>query len=660
MRDIERPVVPPRLALLGYSPEDAARVKATVIERSLAEDPFEVDGPALLERLHRHGLDVLLVDDKTGGYSAELALKLLTDLGSEVPVVVWAENLSETRAGALLRAGASEALCWAQKDRLAPRVTALWREGRARSMRRNTEAALAGAAECQKALMASAPVVLFGVRKTDLTRTWTRGDVEGLTGFPAERFLDDGEFWFSRLHPDSREAVRLARLSFKERDSLGFEFQWMHADGQYRWFFERIFDCRKPGKGETVGTWLDITAAKLLEAEFLQAQKMEPLGRLAGGVVHDLNNLLMVVMGSCEILTEQDVPADWRPELEQISQCAERAGKLVTRLLSFSRRPAEPPQLVDPNPLIRDLQKMLSRLIGDDIRLVTALEPDPGFIRVDAGQLEQVLLNLAVNARDAMPKGGQLTVETGRVPAMPGGSANDIPAVVISVRDTGMGMDGEVKRRLFEPFFTTKPRGRGTGLGLATVRQLVESAGGRVLVESHVGLGTSVMLCFPAAGVSSTAGTPAPESAETSLEGLEGRETILLVEDEESVRSLAHRLLSRLGYDVLVAKEPGEALLMAEASQRPIKLLLSDLVMPQMRGSQLAERVKKMRPEVKVLLMSAHHENEPERLDPATLAHPLLAKPFRPYDLARGVRRVLDGPPRAESPGEDPVLKKAV
>jgi PAS domain S-box-containing protein len=351
--------------------------------------------------------------------------------------------------------------------------------------------------------MRSIPTVSFGARAGDLVRTWVAGHVEKLTGYPVDKFIGDSEFWYSRLHPDNRESARLARLSLREKGSKRLEYRWMHADGSYRWFLEQAALVRgAKDPGEVVGTWTDVSDRKSLEEQFLQAQKMEPLGRLAGGMVHDLNNLLTVVTGYCEmILADFKEGAPLREELDQINGCARRATQLVGRLLAFSRRQADPPRLVDPNALIQDLQKMLARLIGDDITLVTALEPGVGKIRVDAGQLEQILLNLAVNARDAMPHGGQLTIETAAVSHIPGpphSKTKPGPGVLISVRDTGVGMDRETQRRLFEPFFTTKPRGQGTGLGLSISLGIVKEHEGEIRVESRPGAGAEFRFLFPA------------------------------------------------------------------------------------------------------------------------------------------------------------------
>ena len=640
------PDAPFRIGLAGYLTGEVSRVRATLVEQGLPGETAAVtEGPGLLEALTRDTLDLLLVDDGPGRATPESVLRQLRETGRNVPVLVWAENVSEVRAVSLLRAGAGDVLSWAQKGRLAPRAQALVHEARNHRRRSRAEALLESTLQRQDLLMRSIPTVSFGARAGDLVRTWVAGHVERLTGYPADKFIGDSEFWYSRLHPDNRESARLARLSLREKGSMRLEYRWMHADGSYRWFLEQAALVRgAKDPGEVVGTWTDVSDRKSLEEQFLQAQKMEPLGRLAGGMVHDLNNLLTVVTGYCEmILADFKEGAPLREELDQINGCARRATQLVGRLLAFSRRQADPPRLVDPNALIQDLQKMLARLIGDDITLVTALEPGVGKIRVDAGQMEQILLNLAVNARDAMPHGGQLTIETAAVSHIPGpphSKTKPGPGVLISVRDTGVGMDRETQRRLFEPFFTTKPRGQGTGLGLTTVRALVERSGGHIEIVSHLGLGTGIQLVFPAVW---EAAADAPPAAENIDRGPAGNETILLVEDDESVRDLSHRLLSRLGYNVLVAKDPGEAILIAENTPRPIQLLLTDLIMPRMRGSQLAERLAKIRPDLKILFMSAHRDHEPPRKDMPALDHPLLLKPFRPAELAQRVRELLDG-----------------
>src|SRR5436309_1044541 len=356
--------------------------------------------------------------------------------------------------------------------------------------------------------------------------------------------------------------------------------------------------------------------------------------RQAGGIAHDFNNVLTAVLGSIELLLLDEPPGrPHREELDIIRDAATRAKDLIRQLLAFSARQVLQPAVVDLNRLVRDVAKMLRRLIGEDIKLETLLAPELGAVRVDAGQMEQVLVNLAVNARDAMPEGGRLTIKTDNVDA--GGSQ-----VLLHVSDSGVGMDEEVQAHLFEPFFTTKPRGKGSGLGLATVYGIVRQSGGHIAVDSAPGRGATFRVYLPRVEAPlDPTDRPRPVTAPAA-----GSETILLVEDEHLVRLLARKVLERAGYRVLVAAGGAEALDLAERYAGPIHLLLTDVVMPEMSGRELAHRLASLRPDARVLYMSGYADEAIAQhgvLDPGTA---FLQKPFTPDGLARKVREVLDQP----------------
>lgn len=372
---------------------------------------------------------------------------------------------------------------------------------------------------------------------------------------------------------------------------------------------------------------------------------MEAVGRLAGGVAHDFNNLLTAISGHAQILLE-DLPADdpARADIEEISRAADRAADLTRQLLAFSRKQMLRPQVLDPNALIGEIQKMLRRLIGEDIELITRLAPDLGAVRADPGQLEQVIMNLAVNARDAMPTGGRLLIETRNVelgeddarrlaPLQPG------PHVVLIVSDTGAGMDESTRERIFEPFFTTKEKGKGTGLGLSTVYGIVQQSGGHIWVYSEPGQGTTFKIYLPRVDARPEA-APAPSDADGAHNG---REVVLLVEDEDAVRSLARRILEKRGYTVLTARTGPEALRIAERHDGPIHLILTDVVMPEMSGRELAERIAPTRPDARTLFMSGYTEDDVLRRGVLNEGAAFLEKPFTPSALAQKVREVLDG-----------------
>jgi PAS domain S-box-containing protein len=391
----------------------------------------------------------------------------------------------------------------------------------------------------------------------------------------------------------------------------------------------------------------DLTAVRRLEDQLRHAQKLEAVGRLAGGVAHDFNNLLTVIMGHVQLLQEPlglDDPT--RRHIGVIQSTADQAAALTRQLLAFSRKQVLQPKIVDPNAIVEAMKPMLRHLLGEDIALVTVLAPALGRVKADPGQLQQVLMNLAVNARDAMPHGGRLTIETSDVDldeafARPHVGVDAGAHVLVSVTDTGAGMDAETRLHLFEPFFTTKAPGKGTGLGLATVYGIVQQSGGHVAVESEPGRGATFRIYLPRVEVAVEA--PRPEPAR--IEPARGSETVLLVEDEEAVRRLAGEVLRTRGYAVLEARHPGEALLLGERHPGPIQLLVTDVVMPQMGGRELAERLRTARPELRVIYMSGYTGDVAVLREVAETGERLLAKPFRPDDLVARVRAILDGQP---------------
>jgi PAS domain S-box-containing protein len=391
---------------------------------------------------------------------------------------------------------------------------------------------------------------------------------------------------------------------------------------------------------------LDLTEFKQLEAQLIQAQKMEAVGRLAGGVAHDFNNLLTIINGYAELvlgLLAEEAPG--RDEIEEIHGAGLRAAALTSQLLAFSRRQILQPQVLEVNAVISNLEKMLGRLIGEDVELNLVLDPEVGCIHIDPGQLEQVVLNLAVNARDAMPEGGSLTLRTEAVKrvdraATDGSGPAGCPQVVLAISDTGVGMDQEVMQKIFEPFFTTKEKDRGTGLGLSTVFEIVKQGGGHIEAFSELGQGTTFKVLFPRVAESNgdlRRRRPARAASPT------GTETILLVEDDTVVRNLAARILKRSGHKVLTARSGWEALEVCSRHEGPIHLLLSDVVMPQISGPELAKMVTAVRKDIKVLFMSGYTDDAIGHHGALQPGVNLLSKPFSPEDLVKNVRRVLDG-----------------
>jgi PAS domain S-box-containing protein len=394
-----------------------------------------------------------------------------------------------------------------------------------------------------------------------------------------------------------------------------------------------------------IGVKLDVTREAQLQAQLLQAQKMESIGRLAGGVAHDFNNLLTVINGYSDMALA-DLPSDQplRGYLEEIRAAGERAAGLTRQLLAFSRKQILLPEVLNLNHVLENMQSMLRRLVGEDIEVRLALSPHDSTVRADLHQLEQVILNLSVNARDAMPRGGRLLIETGLVMRdgeYPVSHPDAKPGryVVLTVSDTGVGMDRETQERIFEPFFTSKGIGQGTGLGLAMVQGIVAQSGGYIDVYSELGHGTTFKIGLPEVGEGQAERSEAPGAL-----ALTGSETILVVEDQSSVREYVVSALRAYGYHVVSAASPVEALAISKHANPRIEMVLSDVVMPQMSGRELVDRLRVMQPEIKVLFMSGYTENVVIHYGVLGGREQFIQKPFKPDELARKVRDVFGRP----------------
>jgi PAS domain S-box-containing protein len=398
------------------------------------------------------------------------------------------------------------------------------------------------------------------------------------------------------------------------------------------------------GQRVLAGMAIDTTDRKVLEDQLRQAQKMEAIGQLAGGVAHDFNNLLTVISGYSELLQHHLSTDDTlRRHAEQIKIAGDRASALTRQLLAFSRQQVFRPIVLDLNVVVANLLEMLPRLIGEHIELKTALGPEPTLIKTDAGQLEQVLMNLAINARDAMPRGGVLTIETSNVSldesACQGlGTVSPGPYVQLTVRDTGCGMDPATQTRIFEPFFTTKDLGKGTGLGLATVYGIITQSRGAISVDSAPGRGATFTVYLPKSDAEAATVSVTPVSAEP----LPGWETVLVVEDQQSVRGFVQSLLKLNGYHVWEAADGIEALRICRQHPGEIQLLVTDVVMPGMSGRELAEQLAVEQPSIKVLYMSGYTDDTVVHAGVAQAGMAFLQKPFSPTTFTHKVREVLD------------------
>ena len=448
--------------------------------------------------------------------------------------------------------------------------------------------------------------------------------------------------WLAFVHPDDLDATKAAGERVRQGETVyGFTNRYRAKDGSYRWFSWNAIPF--PEQQSIYGFIRDITEEHQLAEQVRQAQKMEAIGQLAGGVAHDFNNLLTVINGyTAMLLNEESAQSARRESLAAVRDAGERAAALTAQLLAFSRKAIVEPKVLDLNEATASTIRLLRRLVGEDVRFEASFTPGLPNIRIDPGQLEQVLMNLVVNARDAMPTGGLLQVSTREtvLPVGLTGESSDTPSgryVKLVVSDTGIGMSDAVKAHLFEPFFTTKGVGKGTGLGLATVYGIVRQAGGTILVDSEVGKGTTFHVLFPARDTVSEVDRPRPTHTSPK-----GHETLLIVEDEPAVRRFTRVSLERQGYRVHEAASGGDALAMDDADLAEVSLLITDVIMPLVGGRQLADELRERCPDMRVLYMSGYTDDAVVRHGLESATDAFLQKPFTPRGLARKVRDVLD------------------
>jgi two-component system cell cycle sensor histidine kinase/response regulator CckA len=557
-----------------------------------------------------------------------------------------AGDISMKEQPVLTRSGEERLIEWRntlQRDDLG-RVIGTFSSGTDITERSRAVEALRAGDERTRFALESANVGIWDMDYTTGVLRWSE-TLEAQYGLAPGTFNGTFDEFIERVHPDDRQSL-LDTVGAAMRSGSDFSTQnrSLWPDGTVRWLSGagriHLGEHGTPLRG--VGISLDVTEARSLEAQYQQAQKMEAIGQLAAGVAHDFNNLLTVILGFCELLLEDLDPAEPRhADIVEIQRAGERAAGLTRQLLTFSRKEIVEPTLLDVNAIVANMRVLLGRLIGEDVAIVLKPGSAVATVKADRGQLEQIVLNLAVNARDAMPKGGTLTIETcnvarGHCPPAVCVAVTADQCVALKVTDTGTGMPPEVLARLFEPFFTTKAVGKGTGLGLASVHGIATRSGGAITVDSKIGRGTSFTVYFPAASGVEPALAPAPAAPAPAV-----ARTILVVEDAEGLRGLTKRLLERQGYTVLVAANADEARVLFER-HRSIDLLLTDVVMPGASGPELVRQLVAQRPALKVLYMSGY-------TDEAIVHHGVLdpgidfvAKPFTAATLGQKIRDVLN------------------
>jgi len=466
-------------------------------------------------------------------------------------------------------------------------------------------------------------------------------------GYADDELAGAYEEWESRLHPDDRARTLQALREYIEgrTDQYVVEFRLRHRDGSYRWILARgeMVHDRLGKPVRMTGCHLDLTDHRQLEEQFLQSQKMEAIGQLAGGVAHDFRNQLQVIEGFTSMVLRRGLVTDeGRAKLEQVLDAAERSSHLSNQLLAFSRQGTLRPEILDPRDLVRDLRTSLPQMLGEDVRLVVSSGDEPLRVELDAVHFHQAMINLCLNARDAMPRGGDLSVDLATVEldeAFVQQYEDITPGtyVVVSVRDSGVGMDPETRARVFDPFFTTKETGKGTGLGLSMVYGFVRRSGGVITCESQLGVGTTFRMYFPT--VAASAAKPATEQEPLRLPPGTGR--VMLVEDEDMLRRLLAEYLTEAGFEVVQASCPDEALRELSQRTKPLDVLVTDVVMPGMSGLDLAARAVELRPDMKVIYISGYADEELERRGLTELSAILLQKPFDPKLLLARLAEML-------------------
>ncbi len=629
-----------RILILEDRPSDAElmlrEVRRAGYEPEWTRVETEADYLAMLDQ----SWEIILADYNLPRFTGLRALELLNARGLDIPLVIVSGTIGEDKAVAAMKAGARD---YVMKDKLAKLGPTIERELRDALERRKFERTQAELSKLSLAVAASHEVVFM----TDLAGAFTfvNPAFTRLYGYTATEIVGKATPRILKSGVVSQETYESFWKAILNKQVVTTEII-NKAKGGTLLTIETAVNPILDAQGESIGFLAiqhDITAEKHLQAQYLQAQKMESVGRLAGGVAHDFNNLLTVILGTVDLaLANRQAEDPVYAELQEVRRAGELAAGLTRQLLAFSRKQILQPKVLSLNQFLPDMLSMMHRLLGEDIQIVFVPGEDVGPVKVDPGQIEQVVVNLAVNARDAMPAGGTLSIETqGVVLDQPFAAAHPPlrpgPHVMLTVRDTGCGMDEATRLQVFEPFFTTKGPGKGTGLGLSTVYGIVEQSGGSIGVESEVGRGSSFRIYLPRAEGTAPTSTTVPAGVASG-----GSETILVVEDDGALRRLAKRFLEPAGYEVLAAATGEEALQLLARRDGSVHLMVTDVVMPGMSGLELAHRVSALYPALDVILTSGYTDDAIVQHGPLPEGTHFLSKPYTVTGLRRTVREVLD------------------
>jgi hypothetical protein len=646
-------------------------VDAELMVRELKRGGFDPDWVRVqteqeyLEQLET-APEVILSDSNLPLFDGFEALDLLQKRNLDIPFILVSGRMGEDVAVEAMKRGASDYLLKDRLARLGEAVRGAIDRTRLRAERTWAVGALRQSEERYRLVSEASSDYVYSIRVgTDgsLTFEWITDPFTRITGYNIEELNEYG--WEVLCHPEDAAIARQHLKTLLSGEQAIVELRVVTKARQTRWLrvYERPVIAGnavgsangKPRVERIYGAAQDITERKELEEQLLQSRKMEAIGQLAGGVAHDFNNLLTVICGYGDLMKKlPDLGIEAREYAEEILAAARRASELTRQLLAFGRRQVLQSRNVDLNSVVRGLEKMLRRLIGEDIELRTSFDPGAGLVKVDPGQFEQVIMNLVVNARDAMPRGGVLTIGTATagIGRNPSAGQPMLPAgryVMLAVSDTGAGMDARTTRRVFEPFFTTKEVGKGTGLGLAMAYGIVKQSGGDIRVHSEPGRGTTFRIYIPQLDSGEKASM---ESRPLELRPMRGTETILVLEDESALRTLMRQVLVGAGHTVLDTGDPDEAIRLSRKHSGEIDLFITDMVLPKLSGPQVAERILEIRPGIRVIYTSGYpgKTNIPSRL--RRHGATFFEKPFTPDSLVERVRAVLDGKknggPRAE------------
>jgi two-component system, cell cycle sensor histidine kinase and response regulator CckA len=650
-----------RILMLEDIPTDAELAERELRKAGVAFIAKRVETEAdFIKALEDFAPDLILADYSLPSFNGLKALAITREKCPDVPFIFATGTLGEEVVVETLKRGATDYVLKAGLSRLSSSVRRALQEAQDRKDREHSQEALRESEEFNRAVLGSLTSRIAVLDKEGfiiaINEAWKNFNQENcIPVFQADLGQNYLEVCRQKSRPfatDTKEALAGIQAVL-EGSQAQFSMEYAcHSETKQYWFLLNVTPLARK-RGGAVLSHLNITEHKQLQEQFLQSQKMDAIGRLAGGVAHDFNNLLTAIIGYSQILLRSLAEDDpHRLELEEIEKAGSRAAALTSQLLAFSRKQVLQPRVLDLDEVIANMENMLRRLIGENIELKTSLESRAAFVKTDPGQIEQVIMNLVVNARDAMHQGGKLLIETKSVELDENYPHDHInvqpgPYVMLAVSDSGCGMDAETQAHMFDPFFTTKDQGKGTGLGLSTVYGIVKQSNGHIWVYSEPGEGTTFKIYLPQ--IENIVDGPLQKNLTAALP--RGTETVLLVEDEIPVRVLASRVLSQQGYTVIEASNGEEALQLAEKQgTSEIHLLMTDVVMPEKGGKVLATELMTLRPDLKILFVSGYTDDAVIHNGVLNHSANFLQKPFTLYALTQKVREVLDAPCQENHP----------